>query len=622
MRRLYLLCFTLLGGLNAQNIYLENFSGYLNPTLQNLPDWFTQATDTDDPNLNQGNYWGTFNGEFRCNDVEGPGNNNLNYITTRYFSITGAGKVSLSVDFRHTGSMECGCGPNCEDLMTFAYSLDGAPYVAFAQNGVICGSIGSPGQAQQNCLEGDSISVRITIGNQANGEDYFIDNIRIDAQQVTPISAGQDTLICSGTQGQLSGSGGSNYQWSGPGLSCTACANPLAQPSQSTWYTLNAVDAQGCLQDDSVWVEVISTPALNLGADTVVCSGISLLIGTSADTLSQFLWNTGDTLSQLSVTQSGLYYLIQSNICGVSVDSITVSMQQGPMPNLPVDTLLCVLSFPLDLWAGQADSYAWSTGETSDSIQVTQAGWYYVALNSACGTVMDSVQVLSDSLAWVVSGGDTSLCGSSNIQLLATSNASVFLWNNGSTLPQISVNSPGTYWVRVTNLCGTATDTVVVEAGLAPMPIFSDTILSCLGDSLQIALNDGSYGVVWPDQSTGSEFWVADTGLYVVLLQRCNQSLADSFKVALGSSSLSVVLPNVFSPNGDGINDMYQIPILAEDLEFWVFNRWGQCLFQGNQNKPWDGSKAPEGVYQVTARWTDPCLGTPVEGRTTLHVFR
>lgn len=612
-----------MGGLTAQtNIYLEDFSGYPNPTLQNLPDWSTQATDMDDPGLNQGNYWGTFNGEFRCNDVEGPGNNNLNYLTTRYFTISGAGKVSLSVDFRHSGSMECGCGPNCEDLMTFAYSLDGAPYVTFAQNGVICGSNGSPGQARQNCLEGDSISVRVSMGNQANAEDYFIDNIRIDAQQVTPISAGQDTLICSGTQGQLTGSGGSNYQWSGPGLSCTSCANPFAQPSQSTWYTLNAVDVLGCPQDDSVWVEVISSPMLSLGPDTVVCAGNTLMIGASADTLSQYLWNTGDTLPQLTVNQSGLYVLNQSNSCGIAVDSITVSVQPGPMPSLPEDTLLCALSFPLGLWAGQADSYAWSTGETSDSIQVSQAGWYYVDLNSACGTVSDSVEVLSDSLPWVDAGGDTTLCNSTNIQLLATANAADFLWSNGTTLPQLTVDTPGTYWVRVSNLCGTAADTVVVEAGLEPMPIFSDTILSCLGDSLQMELVDSNYSVVWPDQSTGPEFWVADTGLYVALLQRCNQSLADSFKVSLAPSSSSLALPNVFSPNGDGLNDTYQIPILASDLEFWVYNRWGKSLFHGNQSTPWDGSGAPEGVYQVTARWIDPCRGEPVEGRTSLHLFR
>ncbi len=609
--------------LNAQtNIYLEDFSGYPNPTLQNLPDWSTQATDMDDPGLNQGNYWGTFNGEFRCNDVEGPGNNNLNYLTTRYFSISGAGKVSLSVDFRHSGSMECGCGPNCEDLMTFAYSLDGAPFVTFAQNGVVCGSNGSPGQARQNCLEGDSISVRISMGNQANGEDYFIDNIRIDAQQVTPISAGQDTLICSGTQGQLTGIGGSNFQWSGPGLSCTSCANPFAQPSQSTWYTLNAVDVLGCPQNDSIWVEVISAPMLSLGPDTVVCAGNSFMIGASADTLSQYLWNTGDTLPQLSISQSGLYVLNQSNICGIAVDSITVSVQPGPMPSLPEDTLLCALAFPLDLWAGQADSYAWSTGETSDSIQVSQGGWYYVDLNSACGTVSDSVEVLSDSLPWVDAGGDTSLCNSTNIQLLANANASDFLWNNGSTSPQLPVDSPGAYWVRVSNLCGTATDTVVVEAGLGPVPIFSDTVLSCLGDSLQMKLVDSSYTVVWPDQSTGPEFWVADTGLYVALLQRCNQSVADSFLVSLAPSTSSVVLPNVFSPNGDGINDVYQIPIPSPDLEFWVYNRWGKSLFHGNHSTPWDGSGAPEGVYQVTARWTDPCRGEPVEGRTSLHLFR
>ncbi|MGB3619062.1 MAG: gliding motility-associated C-terminal domain-containing protein, partial [Catalinimonas sp.] len=83
--------------------------------------------------------------------------------------------------------------------------------------------------------------------------------------------------------------------------------------------------------------------------------------------------------------------------------------------------------------------------------------------------------------------------------------------------------------------------------------------------------------------------------------------LLDRFSEAAGSS-----LPNVFSPNGDGINDRFVLPQLPEDncttrfQSFEVFNRWGVRVYrQSSPNVMWDGSAAPAGVYYYQVRYTD-----------------
>lgn len=92
---------------------------------------------------------------------------------------------------------------------------------------------------------------------------------------------------------------------------------------------------------------------------------------------------------------------------------------------------------------------------------------------------------------------------------------------------------------------------------------------------------------------------------------------SDTVLVEIGEGESDIALPNVFSPNGDAINDCYRIETKSED-EFLllIYDRWGRLLFETrNANDCWDGNFAgrpvPEGVYFGTVKLRD-CLGKRV----------
>jgi gliding motility-associated-like protein len=79
-------------------------------------------------------------------------------------------------------------------------------------------------------------------------------------------------------------------------------------------------------------------------------------------------------------------------------------------------------------------------------------------------------------------------------------------------------------------------------------------------------------------------------------IDNCN----DTVFIPIDIREFKPTIPNVFTPNGDGVNDRYEIPYLDRYLssELVVFNRWGEMVFKGdNYSGTWDGGSLPDGVY-------------------------
>ncbi|MCX6238072.1 MAG: PKD domain-containing protein [Bacteroidia bacterium] len=110
---------------------------------------------------------------------------------------------------------------------------------------------------------------------------------------------------------------------------------------------------------------------------------------------------------------------------------------------------------PLTLNAGNAfDNYLWNTGETTSTIQVTNAGWYKVKASITDGcSLQDSVE-LQISKPSVFLGRDTTICNPANIILDASDQFANYLWSTTQTSQKISISNPGTYTVDATNKYG------------------------------------------------------------------------------------------------------------------------------------------------------------------------
>ena len=180
------------------------------------------------------------------------------------------------------------------------------------------------------------------------------------------------------------------------------------------------------------------------------------------------------------------------------------------------------------------------------------------------------------------------------------------------------LHAPQTYhiFLSVSNEKGcVATDSQWVSIEKSPQPLaFHDTLLS-LGASLPISVDDGNYNFngqySWspvygldnpfsPDPVLQSTM---DMTYYVSVINQFGCAMNDSFRVKYYKGPF-IYVPNAFSPNGDGKNDLFKPTYIGiSNLKYFrVFTRYGQLVFETNQQlKGWDGNlhgyPAPEGAY-------------------------
>lgn len=113
-----------------------------------------------------------------------------------------------------------------------------------------------------------------------------------------------------------------------------------------------------------------------------------------------------------------------------------------------------------------------------------------------------------------------------------------------------------------------------------------------------------SYGDLyfWQDRRELPQFEVKQPGQYTIQITNSCGSSRDSILVKDGLCRL--IMPNSFTPNGDGLNDMFRVKFVyaTKDFRFSVFNRYGQKIFETtDMNRGWDGTvksvKQETGAY-------------------------
>jgi|GEM_PF-2758615 len=138
----------------------------------------------------------------------------------------------------------------------------------------------------------------------------------------------------------------------------------------------------------------ILPPIEDIGNDTAICQGSSIILTAPYAASSSYLWNTGDTSRNILVDSAGIYFVTISNALGEASDTMYLTVNPLPVVNLGDDTTAVnVDSLVLD--AGNSGSaYLWSTGETTQSITVTTDGNYSVTVTNNAGCQAgDTIQV-------------------------------------------------------------------------------------------------------------------------------------------------------------------------------------------------------------------------------------
>lgn len=429
------------------------------------------------------------------------------------------------------------------------------------------------------------------------------DTINVQFSAPPSVSLGADKTPCQGDTVTLQPQqtpANATYLWS------TGAATSSINVTTSGTYWLK-VTSGNCSATDTVVVQYKPAPIVNLGNDTIVCSGNALTLGGIALPGYQYLWNNNSTASSIQVTQAGTYWLqAQLNGCSAA-DTVQVQVLPAPAVKLGNDTTICsgnaVTLMPVSQPVPGV-SYIWSTGATTSSITVSSTGYYWLTASNAACAASDSVYISVLPSPAVNLGPDQKICPGASVVLDATSPNCTYTWSNGSHQASVTVSNTGTYWVRVaTSYNCVTTDTITIGRKYEPTIYLGPDTTLCNEDFIILPKYADSAAYLWSDGSTGSTLKVTAAGWYSLIATNECGTVKDS--VYIGYKFCGIWFPNAFTPNGDGLND--EIGVLGnvsalKNFELSIYNRWGQRVFytadpHGAWNGRFNGVDQPLGTF-------------------------
>jgi gliding motility-associated-like protein len=301
----------------------------------------------------------------------------------------------------------------------------------------------------------------------------------------------------------------------------------------------------GCELDtvfDTIYVHPL--PNAHLGPDTILCEGDTLDLFFQDSTFS-YLWSTGDTSPGIRILAADTYSLtVTSLYCGVDVDTIVIDSLIPALVHFPNDTLLC-LGDTLLLDATVAlGSYIWNVGDTTPTFVVQNEGLYSVTATNLCGTDSNSISVSYARPPLAQLPNDTVLCRSETLLLDVSDTLASYSWHNGDTLPTLVADSAGVYWVNINNLCGSLSDTFLLQLADTPQLNFPVDTVMCEGDTLHWGQSQALSSYAWNTGSTDSMIAIHLQGNYILTLSNACGSTMDSIQVYYDNAPITNLGPD------------------------------------------------------------------------------
>ena len=411
----------------------------------------------------------------------------------------------------------------------------------------------------------------------------------------TPVVTPADTIICPGESVQLMAFDYEDYPISWmpeAGLSCTTCPNPIATPTSTTVYMLQ-VDVPNCPVGASANIVVVPGPTVDMSPDQTICLGASVRLNNASDDESTYTWTSSSdptffsNAPELVVTPTitTTYTLVaEKEDCPPRTFTVTITVLQPPSFNASSDLTIC----------------------RNESATFTATAAPPAPNEAFTWTVLGDNNILSTSNTLTVTNAQT---GTTDYVVSYTYGP------NGSCGPLTDI-------VRLT-----VRDTIPIDSLNAdpnPVVIGNEVTLNVVtippdpqGVTYQWSV-DGAAPVsgetTFTHRPTPADN--QETVRYEVTVRTAEGCLSRRF-IDVQVIKPDIQFPNVFTPNGDGLNDIFR-PLPTEVMEvliiedFKVYNRWGQVVYDGTNNgfEGWDGTHkgklAPSDVYVYRVKFRYP----------------
>jgi len=247
-----------------------------------------------------------------------------------------------------------------------------------------------------------------------------------------------------------------------------------------------------------------------------------------------------------------------------------------------------------------------------------------VQITNQFGCVLDaSTEVILRQTPVFSLGEDFALCVGDQGRIGPDVDLSDFnlVWSNGNSTTEIIVTSQGTYTLTASSEYCEYSDEIFVNFSFPPRNNLLDEKPHCFDECGALELNAGNEQneVVWSNGFVGSILTVEEVGSYTAEIstpEGCVRSYTT--EVIEECRGGNVYVPNSFTPDGDGLNDIFKVayPADIEDFRLEIYNRWGELVFATDSpEQGWDGNsgngeyfaQSELFVYQLTYKYFNTC---------------
>ncbi|MDW3651566.1 MAG: gliding motility-associated C-terminal domain-containing protein [Bacteroidia bacterium] len=258
-------------------------------------------------------------------------------------------------------------------------------------------------------------------------------------------------------------------------------------------------------------------------------------------------------------------------------------------------------------------TYEWEDSSTDLIRQIQAPGTYELSVSLNGCTRKDSISIEGIELPAIDLGADTTLCPGESLLLSVESGADSYLWSDQSNGTELLVESGGSYSVEVQKgKCSQTASVQISYEEIPPQPADKE-LQKCSDTDLELIPDLKGLNYTWQDFSTTENFLAKEAGTYWVEVESYCYQLRETFVVSEFTCSCESMVPNVFSPNGDGINEAF-LPIFEaapSRYQLDVFDRYGRALYSSTvPSTGWEGKLGtkdlPSGVYYWTISYS--CL--------------
>ncbi len=524
-----------------------------------------------------------------------------------------------------------------------------------------------------SCTDRSKSLQKIRISNvTTSGSGSFPNTVVLGAsgisfvQSITPTITASD---CNGPNGSIAlnvtgSTGPFTYSWNTNPIQTTATASALPPGN----YNCTITDAAGCTRNFNGTIALNNNATITATATPAsICAGSSTQLGITngIGVLTDYTWTPGNlsgSAQTVTPATTTTYIVTATNALGCSAASqVTVQVQNKPAAPLLNAVSVCSGSNATLAVTNPSPSltYVWYTAATGGtSLQsgnsytvnnVTAAATYYVEAVSSAGCVSDTrtaVQLNVDPIPPAAQITNATVCPGADItlQVQNVNTATVtYRWfptqtggapvATGYSFTLIGVSAPSTWYVEGFSTAGCVSTTrTPVQVTLIPRlatPVVTVSAISFSSLTFSwpavtgatgylISTNGGSSFVVPSSGAAGLTHTVnglpGNTTVTVLVkatgANACETSLNAGPVSGTTLSTREIFVPNAFTPNGDGKNDVVKVfGNYIATIDFRIFNQWGQLIFQSTDLATgWDGKHKgvlqPVGVYAYTLKVT------------------